>query len=180
MKENKLESNYKEDRKELYEFYLKICAGTGFIIVFLSSEFAQRFALLMIIGFPIAFLILSMHINLYENYIFSKNEYFKVYPEKKRINKKYDFYDGVLKTSIYVLFVTYFTLILIYMVLGILKDTDDIKFNKIKQQTNIELLTKYSKKYDSLENLTSEQLEDLNKLVFSIVQLRTEEIPTKE
>ena len=55
MEESKLEIAYKEDRKELYEFYFKLIAATGFVIAILSINFVQNFPYLLIMGSPAFF-----------------------------------------------------------------------------------------------------------------------------
>ncbi|WP_462351124.1 hypothetical protein [Fusobacterium varium] len=180
MEESKLEIAYKEDRKELYEFYFKLIAGTGFVIAILSINFVQNFPYLLIMGSPAFFLAFSTHHTLYQQYIFSRDQYFCVYPEKEKIFKGYKKKDSLNNGAVYIMIFLASLFTLMYLFFDYYNNCQKKELTRIKNLENIELLTKYSKKYDSLGNLTSEQLEDLNKLVFSIVQLRTEEISTKE
>ena len=105
---------YQESKKVLRDFYYKVSAAMGVIIVIIVTNKDLAFPLLLTVGIPILFLNCLIYNDIYGEYIEYRDKYFKTseYIGEKKI-KRIKNLDGLMRDCIYVLYILMFFILII-------------------------------------------------------------------
>lgn len=116
-----IETEYREARKELINFYFKIIIGLGVMLGLPSQEIREKFELLYVIGIPIFIIIFSIHREYLYDYKEAKKEYLETLSEEKRRKfTKISMIDMCGEAALLIIYGIFFAITLVKNILEIL------------------------------------------------------------
>lgn len=110
-------AEYKETRKNLLDFYYRLIGGVGVVVLFLTTNFAQKFELFTLLGLPICLLSYGMYKNLEFEYVRAKKRYlwFLVEVERAKYPKNFNL-EVVGDIAIKFLILLYITMVAVKLI----------------------------------------------------------------